>query len=123
MTQRQAVRILLFARATLIGADRSLRCAVVNLSAAGAMLTISARLPAPPLRLEFELGGETLTLSIEIQRTSATGSVAVAFTQPFSERLYHLIAVEQRRALAQQRVNISDRRVPQSLRQDPDRSV
>ncbi|MGO9958305.1 MAG: PilZ domain-containing protein [Solirubrobacteraceae bacterium] len=122
MTRRESVRVLLFARAKLIGVDRSLRCAVVDLSAAGAMLTVTGRVPAPPLRLELELGGERLELPIEIQRLSPDGGVAVAFARPHSERLHHLIAAEQRRALAQRRVNISERRVPRSFRRPPDKS-
>jgi hypothetical protein len=122
MTRRESVRVLVFARARLIGADRSLRCAVVDLSASGAMLTVTARVPAPPLRLELELGGEKLVLPIETQRASPDGGVAVAFAQPHSEQLHHLIAVEQRRALAQHRVNISERRLPPAFRQPPEDS-
>jgi hypothetical protein len=122
MTRRESVRVFVFARARLIGVDRSLRCAVVDLSAAGAMLTVTTRVPAPPLRLEFELGGEKLELPIEIRRFSPDGGVAVAFGRPHSERLYHLIAAEQRRALAQHRVNISERRLPRPFRQPPDDS-
>jgi hypothetical protein len=32
MTRRESVRVVLFARGKLTGVDRSLRCAVVNLS-------------------------------------------------------------------------------------------
>jgi hypothetical protein len=112
---------MLFARGTLIGVDCALRCAVVDLSAAGAMLTVAARLqpparlPTPPLRLEFELAGERLELPVEIRRMSRGGGVAVAFPHPHSERLYRLIAIEQRRALGQRRVNISERRIPPSF--------
>jgi hypothetical protein len=120
MTRRESVRVLVFARARLMGMNRSLRCAVVDVSAAGAMLTVTGGVPAPPLRLEFELGGEKLVLPIESQRTSPGGGIAVAFARPHSERLHHLIAAEQRRALAQHRVNISERRVPRSFRQPPD---
>jgi hypothetical protein len=119
MTRRESVRVLVFSRARLMGIDRSLRCAVVNVSAAGAMLTIAQGVPTPPLRLEFELGGETLVLPIESQRASP-GGIAVAFARPHSERLHHLIAAEQRRALAQHRVNISERRLPRSFRQPRD---
>ncbi len=119
MTRRDSVRVVLFARARLIGVDRSLRCAVVDLSATGAMLNVGARLPAAPLSLEFELGGERLEFPVEIQRVPAGGGVAVAFPHPHSERLYRLIAAEQRRALAQGRVNISERRVPPSFRTVP----
>jgi hypothetical protein len=120
MTRRESVRVLVFSRARLMGIDRSLRCAVVNVSAAGAMLTIAQGVPTPPLRLEFELGGETLVLPIESQRASPGGGIAVAFARPHSERLHHLIAAEQRRALAQHRVNISERRLPRSFRQPRD---
>lgn len=119
MTRRESVRVILFARATLTGVDRSLRCAIVNLSATGAMLTVTAPLPEPPLRLEFELGEAKLELPVEIRRLPPGGGVAVSFTPPHSERLYHLIAVEQRRALAQGRLNICDRRSPRSGRNLP----
>jgi hypothetical protein len=106
----------LFARATLIGVDRSVRCALIDLSAAGAMLTVTAALPTPPLRLVVEFGGAELELPLEIRRVSTSGGVAVAFPHPHSESLHHLIAVEQRHALAQGRVNISERRVSASVR-------
>jgi hypothetical protein len=121
MTRRESVRVFAFARARVIGVDRSVRCAVVDLSAAGARLTITGRLPVAPLSLEFELGEEEMVLPIEVRRVSPDG-VAVAFAHPHSERLHQLIAVEQRRALAQHRVNISERRVPRSFRQPPDDS-
>jgi len=111
MTRRESVRVSLFVRGRLVGADRSLSCALVDLSAGGAMLTFAGRLPAPPLRLEFELGGEKLAFPVEAQRMSVGGGVAVGFPRPRSERLHHLIAAEQRRALAQGRVNVKERRV------------
>jgi hypothetical protein len=114
MTRREAVRVVLFSRGRLIGRDRSLRCAVVNLSAAGAMLTLTARPPAPPLRLRLELDGETLELPVEIQRVAPGQGVAVTFARPHSEDLHHLIAVAQRRALAEGRANTSERRLPRS---------
>lgn len=120
MTRRESVRVFAFGRARLLGVDRSVRCAVVDVSAAGAMLTLFGRVPAPPLRLEFELGGETLVLPVEIQRVVSDEGVAVAFAHPHSEPLHHLIAVEQQRALAQRRVNISERRLPPSFRRAPD---
>jgi PilZ domain len=113
-TRRETVRIILFARGRLLGADCSRLCAVVDLSAAGARLTAMASVPAPPLRLRFELGGEELEYPVEIARLSEDGAIAVAFRRPYSERLYRLIAAEQRRALAQGRVNISERRAPGS---------
>lgn len=73
MTRRESVRVVLFTRATLIGVERSLRCAVVDLSAAGARLTVTASLPTPPLRLAFELGGAKLEFPVEIQRPSSGG--------------------------------------------------
>jgi hypothetical protein len=51
MTRRQAVRVLLFERARLAGAGGAIRCAMIDLSAAGALLTVATRLPRPPLRL------------------------------------------------------------------------
>jgi hypothetical protein len=119
MTRREAVRVKLFARGRLTGADRSVRCAVVNLSAAGAMLTMTARMPAPPLQLAVQIAGKELELPVEVLRTSPGGGVAVAFPHPHSESLHHLIAVEQRHALAQGRVNISERRLPPSFRGAP----
>ena len=116
MTRRQSVRVILFARGTLTGADGALRCAVVDLSAGGAMLTVNGRLPAPPLRLAFELRGETLELPVDIQRMPPGRGVAVSFPRPYSERLYRLIAEEQRVALAQGRLNVVDRRAPRSVR-------
>jgi PilZ domain len=116
MTRRESVRVILFARGTLIGADRSMRCALVNLSAAGALLTFTGRLPSAPLRLEFELGGETLGFPVEIRRLTPEGAVALEFPRPYSEQLYRLIAAEQRRGLAEGRLNISERRVSGSSR-------
>jgi len=116
MTRRESVRVILFARGTLIGVNRSLRCAVIDLSAAGAMLTVTTPLPEPPLRLGFEIGAEKLEFPVEIQRISPGRGVAVSFPSPHSERLYHLIAEEQRRALAQGRINISERRALRSSR-------
>jgi hypothetical protein len=115
MTRRESVRVILFARGTLIGTDRSLRCAVTNLSAAGAMLTVTTRLPTAPLRLALELGGETLEFEVEIERVLTDAGIAVSFPRPHSERLHRLIATEQRKALAQGQVNISERRVPRSF--------
>jgi hypothetical protein len=119
-SRREAVRVKVFARATLIGADRSLRCAVVNLSAAGAMLSLTASLPSAPLALAIEFGGAQLEFPVEIVRADAAGGIAVAFPPPPSEALFRLIAVEQRYALAQGRVNISERRLPPSHRHKPD---
>lgn len=119
MTRREAVRVKLFARGTLIGADRSVRCAVVNLSAAGALLSMTARMPAPPLRLAVQLGGGELEFPVEVLRVSDSGGVAVAFPPPHSEALHHLLAVEQRHALAHGRVNISERRLPPAFRGAP----
>jgi hypothetical protein len=116
MTRRESVRVVLFARARLSGTDRSVRCAIVDLSAAGAKLSLSARLPVTPLRLEFELCGEQLEFEVDVRRVAADGNVVVVFPRPRSERLYRVIAAEQRRALAQGRVNISERRVPPSFR-------
>jgi len=114
MTRRDAVRVNLFAGATLTGADGSLRCAVTNLSAAGAMLTVTGRLPRPPLRLAMEVGGETLELAVEVQRVPPGGEVAVVFHGPGSERLHGLIAAEQRQALARGQLNVSERRARSS---------
>jgi hypothetical protein len=112
MTRRESVRVVLFARGALIGTGRAVRCAIVNLSASGAMLSFTGEPPAAPLRLEFELGEMQLAFPVEIRRVDHNGGVAVAFPEPHSERLHHLIADEQRRALAQGRVNISERRLP-----------
>jgi hypothetical protein len=107
--------VVLFVRGTLIGADRSLRCALVNLSAGGALLTMTGNLPIAPLRLVFELEDERLEFPVEVARACPEG-VAVAFPRPHSERLHRLLAGAQRRALAQGRVNISERRVPGAWR-------
>jgi hypothetical protein len=110
MTRREAVRVILFERARLVGIGGGVRCAVTDLSAVGALLTVAARLPRSPLRLEFELGGESLVLAVEIQRASAGEHVAVAFIDPPADQLHRLIAVEQRLAIAAGRVNVRDRR-------------
>ncbi len=110
MTRRQAVRILLFTRARLVGGPRAVRCAVIDLSAVGALLTVSAHLPQVPLRLEFELGGEGLSLDVVVERAPAGKQVAVSFVDPPVDRLHRLIAVEQRLALAKGRINVHERR-------------
>jgi hypothetical protein len=119
MTRREAVRVLLFERAALVGEDGAVRCAVVDLSALGALLTLVGRVPQPPLWLEFELGGEPLDLAVEIQRASPGERVAVEFVEPPVDQLHRLIAVEQRMALSVGRVNVRERRSPSS-RPDPD---
>lgn len=112
MSRREAVRIILFQRAALTGAgERRLRCAVINLSAVGAMLSVSEEIPPPPLRLSFTLGEENFDLPVEVRRASK-GSASVMFVGPRNERLYRVVAAEQRQALALGRVNISDRRLP-----------
>jgi PilZ domain len=116
MSRREAVRVVLFARGALLGQGRAVRCAIVNLSAAGAMLTLMGEPPAAPLRLQFELGGDQFELPVVVCRAAGDGSLAVTFPQPHSERLHHLIAAEQRRALAQGRANISERRLPPAFR-------
>lgn len=110
MTRREAVRVLLFERAVLRGRGRGVRCAVADLSAIGARLTLTARLPPSPLRLEFDLGGESFTLTVEVRRASPGADVAVSFVDPPVEQLHRLIAIEQRRALAAGRVNVRERR-------------
>ena len=110
------MRVTLFTRGTLSGGDRRVVCAVVNVSAAGAMLTGMERVPTQPWRLAFEIGEETIELPVELARQTPEGGVAVTFPQPRSERLYRLLAEEQRRGLAQGRANISERRLPRSLR-------
>jgi hypothetical protein len=110
MTRREAVRVLLFERAVLLGGGRGVRCAVVDLSATGALLTLTAALPPSPLRLRFDLGGEPLTLAVEVRRASAGTRVAVAFLEPPVNQLHRLIAIEQRHALAAGRVNVRERR-------------
>jgi hypothetical protein len=110
MTRRQAVRILLFERARLVGGPRSVRCAIIDLSAVGALLTLAASVPQPPLRLEFELGGEGLKLEVEVKRAAEGRQVAVAFIDPPVDRLHRLIAVEQRQSLAKGRINVYERR-------------
>lgn len=112
MTRRQAVRILLFERARLVGGPRAVRCAIIDLSAAGALLTVTARLPQAPLRLEFELGVEALKLDVVVERASEGKQVAVSFVDPPVDRLHRLIAVEQRLALAKGRINVHERRTP-----------
>jgi hypothetical protein len=119
MTRRESVRVVLFARGTLRGADRAVRCAIVNLSAGGARLTMTARLPKAPLQLELELDGVRLAFDVEVQRVDPDGGVAVSFPRPHSERLHRLLAAEQRRALAQGRVNISERRLPPAFHGRP----
>lgn len=110
MTRREAVRILLFERARLVGGPRAVRCAIIDLSAVGALLTVTASLPQTPLRLEFELGGEAIRLEVEVQRASEGKQVAVSFIDPPVDRLHRLIAVEQRLALAKGRINVHERR-------------
>jgi hypothetical protein len=110
MTRRKAVRILLFERARLVGGPRAVRCAIIDLSAVGALLTLTATVPQAPLRLEFELGGEGLKLEVEVKRAAEGKQVAVAFVDPPVDRLHRLIAVEQRRALAKGRINVYERR-------------
>jgi hypothetical protein len=110
MTRRQAVRVILFERARLAGRDGAVRCAVVDLSAAGALVTVTARLPRPPLRLEFEIGGEPFSLAVAVRRASPGEHVAVAFVDPPSDQLHHVIATEQRLAIAAGRVNVVERR-------------
>ena len=103
--------MILFERARLAGRGGAVRCAVTDLSAAGALLTVTARLPPAPLTLEFELGGEAFSLPIEIQRAAPARQVAVAFIDPPAERLHRLIATEQRLALKAGRSNVRERRV------------
>ncbi|HLI61280.1 MAG TPA: PilZ domain-containing protein [Solirubrobacteraceae bacterium] len=110
MTRRDAVRVLLFERGVLRGGGRGVRCAVVDLSATGARLTLTARLPPRPLRLEFDLGGAALALEVEVRRAVPGAQVAVAFVDPPVEQLHRLIAIEQRLALAAGRVNVRERR-------------
>jgi hypothetical protein len=110
MTRRHAVRVVLFERARLVGAQGGVRCAVIDLSATGALLTIAARLPRPPLRLEFEIGEEAFAPAVEVLRVSPNQQVAVTFVDPPSDRLHHAIATEQRLALAKGRVNVRERR-------------
>jgi PilZ domain len=110
MTRRKAVRILLFERARLVGGPRAVRCAIIDLSAVGALLTLTASVPQSPLRLEFELGGEALKLEVEVKRAAEGKQVAVAFIDPPVDRLHRLIAVEQRRSLAKGRINVYERR-------------
>jgi PilZ domain len=110
MTRRKAVRILLFERARLVGGPRAVRCAIIDLSAVGALLTLTATVPQAPLRLEFELGGERLKLEVEVKRAAEGKQVAVAFVDPPVDRLHRLIAVEQRQALAKGRINVYERR-------------
>jgi hypothetical protein len=116
MTRRESVRIVLFARGLLHGDGSSVRCAVVDLSAGGALLAVTGKLPEPPLRLEFELGGETHEFPVEILRYPPGSRVAVTFPRPPAEKMFRLIAAEQRHALAQGRINISDRRKPSSFK-------
>lgn len=112
MTRRRAVRILLFERARLVGGPRAVRCAIIDLSAVGALLTLTATVPQAPLRLEFELGGERLKLEVEVKRVAEGKQVAVAFIDPPADRLHRLIAVEQRQSLAKGRINVYERRTP-----------
>jgi hypothetical protein len=112
MSRRESVRVVLFTRGALLGPGRAVRCAIVNLSASGAMLSFVGDPPAEPLRLEFELGDDRLEFPVQVRRVESDGALAVEFPQPHSERLHHLIAAEQRRALAQGRANISERRLP-----------
>ena len=110
MTRRQAVRVLLFERARLAGGGGAIRCAIIDLSAAGALLTVAAPLPRPPLRLEFELEAEAFSVAVEVQRASPGHQVAVAFIAPPSDRLHRVIASEQRLAIAAGRNNVRERR-------------
>jgi len=110
MTRRQAVRILLFQRARLVGGPRAVLCAIVDLSAVGALLSLNAHVPQAPLRLDFELGGEALRLNVVVERASEGKQVAVSFVDPPIDRLHRLIAVEQRLALAKGRINVHERR-------------
>jgi hypothetical protein len=121
MSRREAVRIILFLRATLSGAgNHRVRCAVVNLSAVGALLSLSEQVPPAPLRLSFTLGGEDFDLAVELRRVREDGSASVMFPGARSERLYRVVAAAQRQALAQGRKNVSDRRLPGSRRGTPD---
>jgi hypothetical protein len=110
MTRREAVRILMFERAALEGADGGIRCAVTDLSATGARLSVTRRLPRPPLRLRFELDGEAYRLDVVLARGSSGGDVAVVFLDAPADRLHRGLAAEQRRALAAGRVNVRERR-------------
>jgi hypothetical protein len=110
MTRRDAVRILLFERARLAGLGGAVRCAIVDLSAIGALLTMTGRLPRPPLRLQFELGGEALELAVDVQRAVPGEHVAVVFVDPPVDQLHRLIAAEQRLALSAGRLNVRERR-------------
>jgi hypothetical protein len=110
MTRRQAVRILLFERARLVGGPRAVRCAIVDLSAVGALLSVTAHVPQAPLRLDFELGGEALRLEVVVERVAESKQIAVSFVDPPVDRLHRLIAVEQRLALAKGRKNVHERR-------------
>jgi hypothetical protein len=112
MTRREAVRILLFERAQLVGHSGGVRCALVDFSAVGARLSLTAHVPSPPLRLEFTIGGEALALPVEVQRAAEGKQVAVSFVDPPVDRLHRLIAVEQRLALAAGRSNVRERRTP-----------
>lgn len=114
MTRRESVRVLVFARGSLTGSDRSIRCAVVNLSAAGALLSFTGKAPKPPLRLAFELEEIEFSFAVDIVRVPKEGGLVVTFPRPHSESLYRVLAIEQRRALAHGRVNISERRLPPS---------
>ena len=102
--------MLLFERARLVGAGGAVRCAMIDLSAAGALLTVTARLPRPPLRLEFELEDEAFSLAAEVQRASPGRQVALAFVDPPADRLHRVIATEQRLAIAAGRDNVRERR-------------
>lgn len=110
MSRRQAVRVVLFERGRLIGTERAVRCALTDLSASGASLSVGTRLPSPPLRLEFRMGDDEFSLELELERVVPGGRVAVRFLDPPSDRLHHLLATEQRRALAAGRVPVRERR-------------
>jgi hypothetical protein len=119
MTRREAVRVTLFSRGVLIGSDRAVPCAIVDISAAGAKLTIAQELPAPPLQLRFELGDGSLEFPVDVRRSMPGGAFAVEFPRPHSEQMHRLIAAAQRHALAQGQVNVRDRRRRRSPRIPP----
>jgi hypothetical protein len=116
MTRRDAVRILLFERARLVGLGGAVRCAIVDLSAIGALVTVTGSVPRAPLRLEFELGGEPMSVAVDVQRAAPGEHVAVTFIDPPVDQLHRLIADEQRLALAAGRPNVRERRARRRAR-------
>jgi hypothetical protein len=114
MSRRELVRITLGEAAVLHGRGSDCECVVLEISAGGALLAHSGRLPAPPLTLQVVLAGTRIEIPALIQRAPRTGRIAVRFPPGAVPVLQRLIADEQRSAHAQGRRVIVERRSPVS---------